>query len=690
MTMNWHKNSAGSGYTYLTRQVAALDDSNRGRGSLLDYYSAKGESPGCWMGRGLAALGQPVDRKLTDPEAVKLWSVTAGSIVTEEQMKALYGEGLHPNADQITEYVTARGGNAAAASYAAKLGRPFYIYEKENEWIRRLRAAYQTYNITLGQDRYTTLDPETKDEIRTALGREMFAEEYEREPADERELTGYIARVSRSPEAVAAYDATFAPVKSESALWAIAPPAIRRKIEWCNRKAVADTIEFLENEAAFTRMGANGVAQVTTTGLIVAAFEHRDSRAGDPHFHIHCAISNKVCAVGPDGLRHWLALDGERLYKTAVAASEFYNTRREALMIEHVGVHYEEVPTKAGPGRGGDKRPLREIVAPPELQGKWTELLTRWSSRDIAIEQRQGQLAKEFQNHHGREPTAIELLALHNRAHLDTRQAKHAPRSAAEQFHTWGVEAVEVIGHQRDVANLVVGITSEQTRRTELTDEWVAEQAARVIGTVSRKRSEGQRNHVYAEAQRVLRYAQHPGGTEVVDRIVSAALGDHSLAITIDLDTDLGEPEALRRPDGTSVFARHDSTTYSSAEIIAAERRILAAADQHDGRRVDETSITLALLEYHAQRGVQLNAGQAAMVRAMATSGAHLQLGLAPAATEKRPRWGRSPPRSAIAAALFWGWLRRPRRLRNWPKARTSPPPPPSRNSSNSPHLTRR
>ncbi len=25
-----------------------------------DYYSAKGEAPGTWMGRGLAALGSPV------------------------------------------------------------------------------------------------------------------------------------------------------------------------------------------------------------------------------------------------------------------------------------------------------------------------------------------------------------------------------------------------------------------------------------------------------------------------------------------------------------------------------------------------------------------------------------------------------------------------------------------------------
>ncbi len=44
--MSLHKLSAGDGYTYLTRQVAAADDTNRGYGSLGDYYEQKGESPG--------------------------------------------------------------------------------------------------------------------------------------------------------------------------------------------------------------------------------------------------------------------------------------------------------------------------------------------------------------------------------------------------------------------------------------------------------------------------------------------------------------------------------------------------------------------------------------------------------------------------------------------------------------------
>ena len=53
LVMSLHKLSAGDGYTYLTRQVAAADATERGYSSLGDYYSAKGEAPGVWMGAGL-------------------------------------------------------------------------------------------------------------------------------------------------------------------------------------------------------------------------------------------------------------------------------------------------------------------------------------------------------------------------------------------------------------------------------------------------------------------------------------------------------------------------------------------------------------------------------------------------------------------------------------------------------------
>jgi hypothetical protein len=45
--MSLHKLTAGSGYDYLTRQVAALDATDKGHTGLASYYTERGESPGC-------------------------------------------------------------------------------------------------------------------------------------------------------------------------------------------------------------------------------------------------------------------------------------------------------------------------------------------------------------------------------------------------------------------------------------------------------------------------------------------------------------------------------------------------------------------------------------------------------------------------------------------------------------------
>jgi hypothetical protein len=319
-----------------------------------------------------------------------------------------------------------------------------------------------------------------------------------------------------------------------------------------------------------------------------------------------------------------------------VAASELYNTRSEALLIERVGVAYADAADTA-PG----KRPVREILGVP------TELTELWSSRRSAIEQRVGQLAKAFQTEHGREPSVVEMLAISQQATLQTRQAKHEPRSLAEQRHTWRTHAVEVVGSQHKLSKLIADITGQTTarRRTAITGTWVSEQAATVLANVAETRSTWQVNHIRAEAQRLLRYLDHPGGPEVVNRIVTTALSEHSIALTTQADTEMGEPVALRRRDGESVYTGHGSAVYTSAQVMAAERRILAAAAKRGGRVVDDTSIGLALLEAHAQHGFELNDDQQQLVKTMATSGARLQLALAPAGTGKTTAMG------ALAAA---------------------------------------
>ena len=74
--MGLHKLTAGDGYTYLIRQVAASDATERGPPQPLRTTTApKAKHPACWMGRGLATLGAPVSRDAADPLVAELWGV---------------------------------------------------------------------------------------------------------------------------------------------------------------------------------------------------------------------------------------------------------------------------------------------------------------------------------------------------------------------------------------------------------------------------------------------------------------------------------------------------------------------------------------------------------------------------------------------------------------------------------------
>lgn len=274
---------------------------------------------------------------------------------------------------------------------------------------------------------------------------------------------------------------------------------------------------------------------------------------------------------------------------------------------------------------------MREIV------GMSWELMTRWSSRGIAIKARTAELAKTFQHEQGREPTTIESLALAQQATLESREAKHEPRSLAEQRHTWRHQAAEVLGHDGIDRMLASVLTPEHTRTTtpEITDEWVASQAGALIATVSESRATWQCHHVRAEALRVVRNEGVAHVSHLVERLTATALSEaFSVPHARTTDAELGEPVALRRSDGSSVYHRHGIATFTSADILAAEARILAAAHRVDGRVAATEDVRLAFADA-AARGKNLNEGQAALVAQMALSGRRVALALAPAGAGK-------------------------------------------------------
>jgi TrwC relaxase len=110
--MSIHKLSAGSGYDYLTRQVAALDATEKGHLGLASYYTERGESPGSWIGSGMAGID----------------GLNAGDAVTAKQMRSLFGAGRHPLAATRLEQLDAADLTDANIKAATQLGAPFKVY----------------------------------------------------------------------------------------------------------------------------------------------------------------------------------------------------------------------------------------------------------------------------------------------------------------------------------------------------------------------------------------------------------------------------------------------------------------------------------------------------------------------------------------------------------------------------------
>src|SRR5665648_790887 len=211
--MSMHKLTAGDGYAYLTRQVAAGDAGLDAGASLTAYYEQTGNPPGRWYGSGLAGLGG---------EAIS--RVAPGDVVTEQAMTAVFRDGVDPLTDDA-------------------LGRPY---------------------------------PRFGDGRRPPVG---------------------------------GYDLTFTAPKSASVLWALADDATRTTVYAAHRAALASALEFVEQRVIRTR------------GMVAAAFDHWDTRAGDPNLHTHVVIANKV--QRPDGV--WRSVDGRTVHAAVVTVSELYD-----------------------------------------------------------------------------------------------------------------------------------------------------------------------------------------------------------------------------------------------------------------------------------------------------------------------------------------------------------------------------
>lgn len=588
--MTVHVLHAGDGYLYLIRSVAAFDSIRPQDQSLAAYYTANGQPPGRWSGLLAASL------------------MVAGE-VTEAQMKSLFGDGAHPNAELVHAAALQSGASEEEAVQAVRLGRRFPVFGRRSNLTSAIGEAYSEQERFLGRP----LKNDEKLATRQRVVAEGFTRRTGRAPIDPVELDAESVKVMRS--AVAGYDLVFTPVKSVALLWGLGSPEMRRQIYEAHKDAVSDSIAWLERNAAYTRTGTQGQAQIDTTGIMAAVFDHWDSRAGDPDLHTHVAISNKVRGIDDK----WRSLDGRAMFAAAVSMSERYNTFIEDQLRSRLGVSFGDRS-----GTDAARRPVREIAGIP------VELIDHFSKRRQSIETQYQDLLREYQAQHGRQPGDQARLKLYQQATLSDRPDKQGARSLQQMVEAWRLEAQGLLGIMDVAADLERRVRRRPHQRSA---PGIDELADAVLGVLSTGRSTWNLHHLRAEAHRASRSIITSDRDALVENIVAGAT-DPSRSIRIEPARVFAEPVELRRRDGESVFVEHASARFTTKSLLDAEERIVAAARERRAPVIARDRVQAAI-DGSVADGRSLNAGQAALVRAFCLSGRRVQLGLAPAGAGK-------------------------------------------------------
>ena len=532
--------SAGAGYQYLLRSVAAGDGNRQLSTPLTRYYTEAGTPPGRWLGSGLHALGHG--------------EVRQGDVVAEHQLALLLGTGSDP--------VTGE-----------PLGRAFPVHDGK-------------------------------------------ADEYGSH-------AGLAAR-----RAVAGYDLTFSVPKSVSALWGVADVGTQALVVEAHHRAVAEVMDLVEREVAATRRGVSAgsgaVAQADVVGVIATAFDHWDSRLGDPQLHTHVVVSNKVQTT-EDG--RWRSLDGRPLHASVVALSEHYNAVLADRLTLMFGVEWEQRI------RGDNRSSAWELAPVPD------ELVREFSSRSRGIELETDRLVEAYVRERGGRPSSAAIIRFRAMATLSTRPEKTL-RSLADLTQEWRGRAGQVLGTGApEWARQITGQMGARPqpagllRVDDIPLDVAGQVAAAVVGAVSEKRSTWRHWNLWAEASRQTmgwRFQSADDRERAVGLIVAEA---KTKSVRLSPPELASVPEVFRRTDGTSRFRPHHSTVYSSADLLAAEYRLLELS-----RRTDAPIVGVARIARAAstEDGLHLlSESQADALAKVSASGRPLDLLVGPAGAGK-------------------------------------------------------
>ncbi|MCX4523861.1 relaxase domain-containing protein [Streptomyces anulatus] len=368
---------------------------------------------------------------------------------------------------------------------------------------------------------------------------------------------------------VTGVDFVFRPQPSIYLLWALGDEETRLVIEAGHERAIVRVLEWIEDEVAVIRYGADGIYRVRPPGGLVAArFRHYEARSGRPLLHDHLLLSVKGQRL--DGT--WGSVHTTALYENTVAASALYNELVAAEVCEELGLATE--PRTVTPGR----RPVMEIAGVPHELIRWTARRSNQIATCLSELEHEYVTAVDDDG----EPRFLPVVSERARAKLERIAArktrppkKEKARSLVQLRADWKQSAILTSGVAADVISSLLeyaraAAAAIRARVAAVVD--VALAAVDVAATVFVMNGGGRfhRRHLLAEARRhlalVLRGRRRDPGLD--DRIVAAAVSAHCL--------DISEPKTVR---GLEAGYRLYTARWNFADLPARRRPPTPAPD---------------------------------------------------------------------------------------------------------------
>ena len=565
---------AGHDVAYFTR--------GQGRGGCagaMSYYTAAGEPPGEWAGKGAAALG-------------------LAGVVDPDVIERLYQENTGPGGELLVKRRQSKGASDREAAAVAEY-RSAHPYASVTE-LAEVRAAERAK--APHQVPYFDLTVSAVKSVSVLHASYRIAARQARQRGDQDQAAALDARADE-------LEAALMDSAREAAAW-------------------------LERHATYTRTGHHSARTGEWrdgAGLTASLFLHHLSRDGDPQLHVHVAIWNRVQrADGADA--KWRTLDSRSLHNQRLAvapvADRILETKLSAL-------GYVMVPRPDGNGAeiGGVSQDVKDLFSSRAVAvtGELDRLARQYEAAHGKLPSRRTLWLlhqQAGQNTRRTKAQARRTIA----GQTGTAEPTETQRLAAWEAQTAHHEMQALSAVHEHIASFAASQRTAHARAA--LDDAAKRRAARIaVAEVQKHHAVWSMAQLRFEVHRALPVLQSSfDGPAVVNEVarlaVSGRAGTEVIQVTAPDVTDV-TILGVRASDGGSIYRPPHEERYCTLAHLDVEEQILIAAKRTVPQLVKREQAQAAV----EQTG--LNAEQRDAVAMMLTATAATSVLVAPAGAGK-------------------------------------------------------